>query len=77
MLLLTMSMAQEATQVTQLPATQKQGPWGLTMLSKCMCVLVCPGVLVAEGAFSLKLIDKGVPKETLAFLVLFQVLEPF
>jgi len=31
------------------------------------------GVLVAESAFSLKLIDKGVPKETLAALVLFQV----
>jgi len=30
------------------------------------------GVLVAESAFSLKLIDKGVPKETLAALVLFQ-----
>lgn len=31
------------------------------------------GMLVAESAFSLKLIDKGVPKETLAALVLFQV----
>lgn len=28
---------------------------------------------MAESAFSLKLIDKGVAKETLAFLVLFQV----
>lgn len=31
------------------------------------------GVLAAEGAASLKLIDKGVAKEALAFLVLFQV----
>lgn len=31
------------------------------------------GVLVAETAFSLKLIDKGVPKETLSALALFQV----
>jgi hypothetical protein len=29
-------------------------------------------VLPAEGAYSLKLIDKGVAKEALAFLVLFQ-----
>jgi hypothetical protein len=31
------------------------------------------GVLAAEGAFSLKLIDKGVSKEGLAFMVLLQV----
>eukprot|EP00798_Chlamydomonas_sp_ICE-L_P022954 gene22954-30138_t len=30
------------------------------------------GVLAAEGAYSLKLIDKGVSKEALSFLVLFQ-----
>lgn len=30
-------------------------------------------MLAAEGAASLKLIDKGVAKEALAFLVLFQV----
>jgi hypothetical protein len=30
------------------------------------------GVFVAEGAASLKLLDKGVSKEALAFLVLFQ-----
>jgi len=42
--------------------------WGLTafLLSYRL------GVLSTESAYSLKLIDKGVAKETLAFLVLFQ-----
>ncbi|KAJ9530273.1 hypothetical protein QJQ45_023560, partial [Haematococcus lacustris] len=49
--------------VVRLPAV-----WGLAALLLTYRL----GVLAAEGAFALKLIDKGVAKETLAFLVLFQ-----
>ncbi len=50
--------------VVKLPAV-----WQLTALLLTYRL----GVLAAEGAASLKLIDKGVAKEALAFLVLFQV----
>jgi hypothetical protein len=49
--------------VVQLPAV-----WRLSLL----LVTYRLGVMVAESAASLKLLDKGVAKETLAFLVLFQ-----
>ncbi len=46
--------------------------WGLVALLLTYRV----GVLVSEGASGLKLLDKGVPKETLAALVLLQVSAP-
>ena len=51
-------------QIAKLPAV-----WRLTGLLLTYRL----GVLAAEGAVQMKLIDKGVAKETLAFMVLFQV----
>jgi hypothetical protein len=72
----------------QPPSNEARGPPAIRPghgASRCSSLLTCHvealcwrvtwrrlGVLAAEGAASLKLIDKGVAKEALAFLVLFQ-----